>query len=1667
MNYLRKFDFAWSFERKRGMGFRWMVHLFVGALLLISKQSLASGPFVISEFMAVNNTVLNDEDGQNSDWIEIHNEGVTNASLKGWFLTDSTNNLAQWQFPETNVAPSGYLVVFASGKDRRSPGAPLHTNFKLSSGGEYLALVAPDGAVASDFAPAFPPQIADVSYGMVRDLSPVTLVSNGAPMRAAVPPDSEWGLDWSALGYNDSAWTNGLSGMGYDRQPIGVNFLPFIGLNVVAMMYNSNQTIYGRLPFVVQNPEQLVGLTLRMRFEDGFIAYLNGQEVARSNAPVNATWNSGALGPRTDTAATNFVDFDITAFRGSLLLGSNVLAFHALNNPVNSPDLLLAPQLIGTTANGSPQPRYFPIPTPGRANNPGVATLGPIISSATFSPALPLDSDNIVVTAKLRQSFSAVSSAVLHYRVMFASEVAVPMFDDGANGDAAAGDGIYGASIPASASIPGQMVRWYITATDTTGTNMSRFPAFSSADSAAYFGTVIQNPALTNALPVLHWFVQNVPATDTISGTRASVFWNGEFYDNIFCRVRGASAPSFPKKPYKFDFNPGDHFRFLDGQPRVEEINLNTTYQDKAYVRAPLAFETYRNAGVPACDAFPMRIQQNGNFYSVANMTEQLDETFLERRNLDPNGALYKVYNGMDSATTGIEKKTRQTENNNDLQQLIAAVSASNPARGTAIFDVLDMPEIINYLAAGTVAQDWDRIVKNIYVYRDTDGTGLWQMFPWDKDLTFGKAGLVNDTVTATRDSTAPAGGGEPYFSHPFYGTPERNCCGMNHLFDAIYKTPATRQMYLRRLRTVMDQLLQAPGTAPNQRLYEARVDQLVTALQADATLDLAKWGTTYGVEQNLATAVAALKTDYLAPRRIHLYQTHSEDNVGSYPAAAGIPHAQTGSPVLQFGAVEFNPPPGNQAQEYVEMLNPNPIAVDISGWRVTGGIDFTFAAGTVIPANSHLYLSPNLAAFRARTTGPRGGQGLFAVGNYRGQLSARGETLQLIDTQGNPVSSVSYTGAPSLAQGFLRVTEIMYHPAPLTGGTNSAENFEYLELKNISPDIGLDLQGVRLTNGVNFSFSGSAITSLAPGARMLVVRNASAFAVRYGSGLPIAGEYTGELSNNGARLQLLDASGEEVLDFTYQDSWYPVTDGPGFSLVIVNENAPPEMWNNKASWRPSGTVLGSPGMADSFLPAFPPILINELLSRTDTPPPTDSVELYNPTATNVNIGGWFLSDDLSVPKKFRVPDGIVIPAGGYRVFSELDYNPSPGVGTSFSFSSLGEEAWLFSGNAQTNLTGYAHGFAFGAAENMVSFGRYVNSVGEEQFVAQAAQTLTALNSPPRVGPIVISEIMFQPPPLGTNDNSRDEYIELQNVSPNPVPLFQATVPTETWRLRGAVDFDFPTNITLLPGANLLLVHFDPVSDAASLTAFRNTYRVSPGLLILGPYSGMLGNTGERIELYKPDVPVAGQTPFILVEAISYRSAAPWPAGAAGTGSSLQRLVASAYGNDPTNWFVAGVSPGLPNTVNNPPSVNITSPISGANFHSPADIIINAEAIDSDGTIARVEFFADNQKLGETTVSPFGFTWSNAPFGTHSLTAKATDDRLATAVSTPVSVTILAPPPIVSITSPTNAATLLAGSTIPLTAAATDADGFITNVEFFSEAIKIGEVSTSPYVLSW
>jgi len=122
---------------------------------------------VISEFLAVNNNGYQDEDDDCSDWIEIHNTSDATVDLADLCLTDDADELSKWRLPSFMLDAGLYLVVFASGKDRAESGSPLHANFKLSGDGEYLALVGVDGAtVIHEYAPEFPEQSGDVSYGI-------------------------------------------------------------------------------------------------------------------------------------------------------------------------------------------------------------------------------------------------------------------------------------------------------------------------------------------------------------------------------------------------------------------------------------------------------------------------------------------------------------------------------------------------------------------------------------------------------------------------------------------------------------------------------------------------------------------------------------------------------------------------------------------------------------------------------------------------------------------------------------------------------------------------------------------------------------------------------------------------------------------------------------------------------------------------------------------------------------------------------------------------------------------------------------------------------------------------------------------------------------------------------------------------------------------------------------------------------------------------------------------------------------------------------------------------------------------------------------------------------------------------------------------------------------
>ncbi len=1176
-----------------------------------------------------------------------------------------------------------------------------------------------------------------------------------------------------------------------------------------------------------------------------------------------------------------------------------------------------------------------------------------------------------------------------------------------------------------------------------------------SLDSEAYQGTVVLDPTIQSALPLVHLFVENVAAADTFSGTRASLFHEGELYDNVLISVHGQSSSGFPKKSYNLDFTADHRFRYRPGEKRVKDIRLMSNWGDKARVRNALAYEFISEAGSLGHFCFQVRVQRNGQFFSIADMMEDGDDRWLERLGRDPNGALYKIYNNLGSAG-GNEKKTRRWEDFSDLQALVAELDESRPLNLRAAYgwDHLDLPQVVSYFVGLVLCSSQDHGHKNFYVYCDNDGSGEWNILPWDVDLTWGRNWLDAQgyfTDTLFQDNVLD------FYNLSQQGKPP------NRLYDLVFQYPDFRAMVLRRLRSVMDTVLQSPATPAANLRIEARVRQMMDAMDppgidpSDADLDYARWGT-WGNGNDMRTEAGRILSLHLPGRRMFLFNQDPRLNGES------IPSPQSAHATVNFGRIEFNPLSGNQAEEFVELTNTNPFAMDLTDWRIEGAVRHTFLPGTVIPSHRSLYLTPDVRAFRARGASPRGGEGLFVQGNYSGQLNAWGETLTLLDPAGMPKAAQTFVGDPSPAQRYLRITEIFYHPDPIPGLPHDAPDFEYLELKNTGP-IALDLQGIRLTEGVQFAFPGGTPTPLAPSASVLVVRNPAAFTARFGAVADIAGPFSGALDSNGETLRLEDSHGEKILEFAYDNRWYPITDGLGFSLVVRDETVPWDQWGTAAHWRPSARIGGSPGLPDPPPPAPMTVVVNEALVHTD-PPQVDAIELWNPGPGAVDIGGWFLTDDFFTPKKYRFPQDTILEPDAYRVLSEADFNPQPGLPPGFAFSSTGDEVFLFSGDDATNLVGTFHGFEFGASPNGVAFGRYVNSQGEEHFVLASAYTPGSTNAPPLIGPVVVSEIMYHPADSDGGDNDLDEYLELRNIAATNVPLYSPAYPTNTWRLRNAVDFDFPIGATIAADSHLLVVGFNP-ANAILLSEFRSTYQLDSSVAVFGPWTGKLDNSGETVELLRPDNPNSNAVPYIVMEKVAYRDQAPWPEAADGFGSSLQRQPVLAFGNDPVHWFASSPTPGAVNSPNLPPVVALQSPVSGTIFDRPVDLILTAVASDSDGDVTRVEFFNHSEKLGEASTVPFIFRWVDVPAGIQVLTARAYDNQMGIAVSPLVTIEVRSQPPNVTWLRPVSNALVGVDVQTSLLTEATDPDGQVVQVEYFVNGQSIGLAPQEPFEVFW
>jgi hypothetical protein len=1198
------------------------------ALLLAACR--ADAVVYIAEFVANNQTGFTDVDGEHSDWIELSNAGTAPVSLNGWYLSDDPGDLRKWQFPaatpSVTLAPGARLVVFASKKNRKVLANRLHTNFRLEASGGSLFLVRPDGfTIEHSYAP-YPQQVQDIAYGLPDGWQPIVAV--GAAGRAKVPVTlDEFNATFtgwnSAAPFDDSTWQAGQSGFGYDTSG---SFSALIGssANLQTQMLGINASAFVRFAFNVPDPAAIPELRLVMRFDDGFLAYLNGNLVAKNNDPPTPAWNSTATVDRADASINTPVTFALPNAQTFLVAGQNVLAFQLLNHAADSAQAILQPQLEIRVQQTTPA--YLSAATPNAGNGIARTDIGPFITETTRQPPRPTGSASsppLIVIARVTPSLRPVATVQLKSRIMFGAESTLAMLDNGVAPDAIANDGIYTAQLSTTTLGAGQMIRWRVVATDTNGSSATDPPYRDVTDNDQYYGTVaLESQTASSLLPVVHWFVQNPSGARSEGGTRCSIYYLGEFYDNVYVNLHGQSSSGFAvdKKSHDLNFSQDNRFKWREGEERVRAVNLLTNWADKSKMRNTIAWEAWANARHIASHwCFPVRVQQNAVFWGVYDMVENGDEDFLKRAGLDENSAFYKMYNLLDNSTTNVEKKTREFENNSDLQALIDGLNTAQSIATRRVYgyDNVDIPALVNSLAVNALINNNDQGHKNYYLYRATNGSGEWSLLPWDQDLA------VGHTWTS----------GPAYFDDDIDSQRGVRNGATNRLKSLCYDASEINQMFVRRMRTLMTEWLIAANATDGP--MEQRMAQLVALIDPhddsavtgvdDADLDMRRWG--FWLDGS-GTSIPYTDPQNRMPdhtMRKHVMRIVSSNPVPPYPGSnpnsqqgnsntlpaflpgrrqffftmnptsGGVPIPPAQPPVppsITIEQIDFNPASGNPDQEFFVIRNGGTQSVDVSGWSVSGAVDMTFFGGTVIPAGGGavdniglLHVARNAKAFRQRTVGPHGAEKRLVVGGYNGRLSARGGTLTLTNTAGAVVATTAYVGAPTAAQNGLRVTELNFAPKAPTAAESSAlagvqaSDFEFIELANTGAS-PLDLSNASFDRGITFTFP--AGFTLAAGARTLVVASDAAFALRYGSGFNVAGQFEGNFDNSGEEVRLLDGVGEEVLRFVYNRTWYPPTDLGGYSLVTRDAAPAYDGYNLSTAWAISGQPGGSPGTGDT-----------------------------------------------------------------------------------------------------------------------------------------------------------------------------------------------------------------------------------------------------------------------------------------------------------------------------------------------------------------------------------------------------------------------------------------------------------------------------------------------------
>ena len=560
--------------------------------------------------------------------------------------------------------------------------------------------------------------------------------------------------------------------MRFYEDPIPPSYDDLLGIDVQAEMFETNGSAYVRIPFDVPgDPADFDRLTLSMQYDDGFVAYLNGTEVARRNADDPLSWNSIAAGNRDRRTALVAEQIDISAFIGSLNSGGNILAVHGLNSAVDDPEMLALPELAATDVGGvggGPW-QFFETPTPGQANGSGLSGIAeaPVFSRPSGTYAGPISIELTVETP----------GAVIRYT------------NDGTVPTEASSVYAGPISLSSSAVITARSFSDTLvdsaSATETFVALSADVTGFDSNLPLVVIDTLGSTVGQTSYTGVFTSFIDTTPAG------RAAITGDADFTGRGGLRIRGSSSTSFPKKQYAFetwDENDQDLSVSILGMPAESDWILYAPYSDKSLMRNYLSYtwdgamgrwaprmkfvEVFYNTNGDAVTSsdyagvyvFMEKIKRDNDRVDIARLdASDIAEPdvsggyILKVDRLDPGDAGFRTDSGLlmgyvepKEAEIAPEQAAWIQNYLNEMEAALYGPDFANPESGYTAY--IDVDSFIDHQIIVEMTRNIDEFRLSAFYSKDRDGK-LAAGPAWDYNLALGNVnhwdgqytGQIND----------------------------------------------------------------------------------------------------------------------------------------------------------------------------------------------------------------------------------------------------------------------------------------------------------------------------------------------------------------------------------------------------------------------------------------------------------------------------------------------------------------------------------------------------------------------------------------------------------------------------------------------------------------------------------------------------------------------------------------------------------------------------------------------------------------------------------------------------------------------------------------------------------------------------------------------------------